>query len=138
MQKCSTGDGHRGSINVTLCHSCYENPPPAYASLVSASKEPPDDFDIPVDFDIPDILRLAPRVPAWLTAPKGRWITKRGDLLRFRDIDNGHLENIVRMILRIRSQMESSGYQGENRVLLERKLLQARTEQGRRQIENSR
>ncbi len=93
--------------DVGLCSAHYDKPPSTYADLVTASKAPPDDFDIP-EWDLP----LPPRLPRYLTADKDTWVTKDNQAIPIRELGDNHLGNIHRMLGRIQAEIDEVDEEG--------------------------
>ena len=90
-----------------LCGDHHDNPTPQFADLVAASNAPPDDFDIPDEFDFP------PPMPRWLTAAADTWVTREGQVIPIMQLGDRHLYNIHRMLKRIEGQMDEMDEEGE-------------------------
>lgn len=93
MCECSTRGCHEHGVvtwpllgDVTLCDKHYDHPTPQFASLVAEFQAPPDDFDIPDEFD-------------WGPDP-GTWRTREGEDIPYKELENSHLLNIVAMLER--------------------------------------
>ena len=108
MSKCSTrGCPKEGTTTwplirgePSLCRHHYDHPTPQFASLVAEANAPPDDFDIPDDWELP------PPLPRYLTAAKDTWVTKEGRAIRVRELEDSHLRNIDRMLGRLQADMD--------------------------------
>lgn len=104
MGECSTSDCHEDRVvtwpllgNIGLCRGHHDRPTAQFAGLVAESNAPPDDFDWP---ELEDVL------PGYLTAPEDTWVTAEGDDIPIRQLGEGHLLNIHRMLQRLEADMD--------------------------------
>ena len=116
MKTCSTkGCDEEGGITwpliagePSLCSHHHNHPTAQFADLVAASNAPPDDFDIPVSLWPDEVV-----MPRWLTAARDTWVTKEGQVIPITQLEDRHLYNIHRMLLRIEAsigEMDKEGH----------------------------